>query len=148
MTPKVEENELEDSLDSQTVTLRWIAGILIAGAAWLLAPILVPFVVALALTITFSPLADRLERFGLGRTIASLACLGLVAGVLIGTACLLVFQAGTILQQSDHYLDRLSGVLASTTNAVGGERLLASLGAIKSESDSQTGSSRTIPGEN
>ena len=41
-----EEGELEETLDSQTVALRWIAGLLIAGAAWLLAPILVPFVLA------------------------------------------------------------------------------------------------------
>ena len=130
-----EEKELEDSLDSQTLTLRWIAGLLIAGAAWLLAPILVPFVVALSLAIALSPLADRLERLGLGRTVSSLACLGLVAGVLVATACLLAYQAGSILQQSDRYLDRLSRVLASTTSAVGGERLLTSLGAIKSESE-------------
>jgi predicted PurR-regulated permease PerM len=134
MTATAEENEIEESLDSQTVTLRWIAGLLIAGAAWLLAPILVPFFVALSLTIAFSPLADRLERFGTGRTLSSVACLGLVAGILVATACLLAYQAGSILQQSDRYLDRLSQTLAATTNAVGGERLLTSLGAIKAES--------------
>src|SRR5437660_7205078 len=94
--PAADETELEDSLDSQTVALRWIAGLLIAGAAWLLAPILVPFVVALSLTIALSPLADRLERIGLGRTVSSLACLGLVTGILVGTACLLAYQAGSI----------------------------------------------------
>jgi predicted PurR-regulated permease PerM len=145
-TTAVEENELDDSLDSQVVILRWIAGLLIAGAAWLLAPILVPFVVALALAIAFSPLADWLERIGLGRAVSSLACLGLVAGVLVATACLLAFQAGSILQHSDRYLDRLSRMLATTTSAVGGERLLASLGAIKSES--QGSASRTGWGEN
>ncbi len=133
-----DECELEESLDSQTLILRWIAGLLIAGAAWLLAPILVPFVVALSLTIALSPLADRLERLGLGRMISSLACLGLVAGVLIATACLLAYQAGSILQQSDRYLDRLSRMLSTTTSAVGGERLLTSLGAIKSESQQAT----------
>jgi predicted PurR-regulated permease PerM len=144
--PTADENELEDSLDSQTVALRWIAGLLIAGAAWLLAPILVPFVVALSLAIAVSPLADRLERIGLGRTASSLACLGLVAGVLIATACLLAYQAGSILQKSDRYLDRLSRMLATTTSAVGGERLLTSLGAIKSESPQAA--ARTAQGEN
>jgi len=139
-TATAEENELEDSLDSQTVTLRWIAGLLIAGAAWLLAPILVPFVVALALAIAFSPLADWLERIGLGRAVSSLICLGVAAGVLFATASLLAYQAGSILQQSDRYLDRLSRVLATTTSAVGGERLLASLGAIKPESDQDASS--------
>jgi predicted PurR-regulated permease PerM len=135
----VEECELEETLDSQTLALRWIAGLLIAGAAWLLAPILVPFVVALALSIALSPLAARLERMGLGRTGSSLICLGLVAGVLLATASLLAYQAGSILQQSDRYLDRISRMLAATTRAVRGERLLISLGAIPSESEAQHG---------
>ena len=108
---RVEEGELEETLDSQTVALRWIAGLLIAGAAWLLAPILVPFVLGLVLSIALSPLAGRLERLGLGRTGSSLFCLVLVAAILAATAGLLAFQAGTIVQQSDRYLDRLGGML-------------------------------------
>ena len=52
------------------------------------------------------------------------------------TAGLLAYQAGTILQQSDRYLDRLSRLLATATKSVGGERLLISLGAIGASEES------------
>jgi predicted PurR-regulated permease PerM len=130
-----EQGEIEETLDSQTVALRWIAGLLIAGAAWLLAPILVPFVLGLVLSIALSPLADRLERLGLGRTGSSLACLILVTAILAATSGLLAFQVGTIVQQSDRYLDRMSQMLSSAARAVGGERLLASMGVIGAESE-------------
>ena len=96
------------------------------GAAWMLAPILVPFVLALALAIALSPPVKRIERMGLGRTGSSLVCLVLVTGTLMLTAALLAYQAGSILQQSDRYIERLSRLHA--TKAVGGERLLISLG--------------------
>ena len=51
--------------------------------------------------------------------------------MLLFIAGLLAYQAGTILQQSDRYLDRLSRLLATATKSVGGERLLISLGAIR-----------------
>ena len=131
VTDHADENVVEESLDAHTTLLRWIAGLLTAGAAWMLAPILVPFVLALALAIALSPLVRRIERIGLGRTGSSLVCLLLVTGALILTAGLLTYQAGTILQQSDRYIDRLSQLLATTTKAVGGERLMVSLGAIR-----------------
>jgi predicted PurR-regulated permease PerM len=137
-----EQGELEETLDSQTVALRWIAGLLVAGAAWLLAPILVPFVLGLVLSIALSPLADRLERLGLGRTGSSLSCLVLVTAILAATAGLLAFQVGTIVQQSDRYLDRMSRMLSSATWSVGGERLLASLGVIDAETGGMPEGSR------
>ena len=131
VTSPADENGVEETLDAHTTILRWIAGLLTAGAAWMLAPILVPFVLALALAIALSPLVRRIESIGLGRTGSSLVCLVLVAGTLVLTAGLLAYQAGTILQQSDRYIERLSRLLATTTKAVGGERLLISLGAIQ-----------------
>src|SRR5262245_16301032 len=141
-----EQGEIEETLDSQTVALRWIAGLLVAGAAWLLAPILVPFVLGLVLSIALSPLADRLERLGLGRTGSSLFCLVLVAAVLAATAGLLAFQVGTIVQQSDRYLDRMSRMLSSATRAVGGGHLLTSLGLIGAESEGMLEGSRVSRG--
>jgi predicted PurR-regulated permease PerM len=131
VTSPADENGVEETLDAHTTILRWIAGLLTAGAAWMLAPILVPFVLALALAIALSPLVRRIESIGLGRTGSSLVCLVLVAGTLVLTAGLLAYQAGTILQQSDRYIERLSRLLATTTKAVGGDRLLISLGAIQ-----------------
>ena len=136
VTSPADDNGVEETLDAHTTILRWIAGLLTAGAAWMLAPILVPFVLALALAIALSPLARRIERMGVGRTGSSLVCLVLVAGTLMLTAGLLAYQAGTILQQSDRYLDRLSRLLATATKSVGGERLLISLGAIRASEES------------
>ena len=49
---------------------------------------------------------------------------------------MLAYQAGTILQESDRYLDRLSRLLATATKSVGGERLLISLGAVRASEES------------
>ena len=59
VTSPADQNGVEETLDAHTTILRWIAGLLTAGAAWMLAPILVPFVLALALAISLSPLARR-----------------------------------------------------------------------------------------
>ncbi|QEH35736.1 AI-2 transport protein TqsA [Aquisphaera giovannonii] len=125
------EKPVAETLDTQTTVLFWIAGMLLAGAAWLMSAILVPFVLGLVLAIALSPAARWLEKHGLGRTGSSLACLVLVIAVLAGTSGLLVYQAGTILQQSDKYYERLSRLMADATRAVGGERLLQSLKVIQ-----------------
>lgn len=135
-TSPVDENGVEDTLDTQTTLLRWIAGLLTAGAAWMLAPILVPFILALAIAIALSPLVRRIERMGLGRTGSSLVCLLLVASAIALTTVLMAYQAGTILQQSDRYISRLSQLLATSTKAAGGDRLLSSLGAIRPSEES------------
>jgi predicted PurR-regulated permease PerM len=132
----VSDQEVEQSLDLQTTVLCWIAGLLVAGAAWLMASILVPIAVALTLSIAFSPLARRLERLGLGRTGAALACLGLVTAILLGAGLLLAYQAGSIIQHSGEHLDRFGELLARTTTALGGDRLLNSLGAVQSAGES------------
>ncbi len=130
-TSLADDTGVEETLDAHTTVLRWIAGLLTAGAAWMLAPILVPFVLALALAIALSPLVRQTERIGLGRTGSSLFGLLIVAAALILTAGLIAYQAGTILQQSDRYINRLAHLLAASTKAVGGDRLLISLGAIR-----------------
>ena len=148
VTSPADENGVEDTLDAHTTVLRWIAGILTAGAAWMLAPILVPFVLALALAIALTPLVRLIERMGLGRTVSSLACLVLVTGALMLTAGLLAYQAGTILQQSNRYVERLSRLLASMTTAVGGERLMISLGAVRPSQESPGPQGANPGGEN
>ncbi|GGA22281.1 AI-2E family transporter [Dyella nitratireducens] len=67
---------------SQETSRRWqmLAIIITIGLlVWLLAPVLMPFAVAAMLAYLSDPLADRLERFGLGRTLA----VGIVFVVLI-----------------------------------------------------------------
>lgn len=127
----VDEPSVEETLDLQTTVLCWIAALMVAGAAWLLASILVPIVVALTLAIALTPLAQRLERLGLGRVGSALACLVLVTAVLVGTGSLVVYQAGTIIQDSDRYIERVGQLLHRMTTAVGGDRLLSSMGAVQ-----------------
>lgn len=113
----------------------------------MLAPILVPLALALTLSIALSPLARRLEQVGLGRIGSSLVCVLLVTGALLVTGGLLVYQAGTMLKESDRYLHRLSRLLADTTVAVGGDRVLKSLGAIQPGAGNPPGPEGTVPGE-
>lgn len=96
----------DDAAWSQTVALRLIAGLLLAGAAWVLAAILVPLVLAQVLTIAFSPLADRLERRGLPRTASSLVCTLAAAAFLAVAVGLMAYQAGTIIRDGDRYVNR------------------------------------------
>jgi predicted PurR-regulated permease PerM len=56
----------------------WIAAcVAIVLVMWLLREILLPFVSGMALAYLFNPLANRLERLGVGRLVASLAIIGL-----------------------------------------------------------------------
>jgi predicted PurR-regulated permease PerM len=57
---------------------------------WLLSDILLPFVAGLALAYLQTPLADRLERLGMNRTVAALVIVGGVVIVLVLLAVLLV----------------------------------------------------------
>jgi predicted PurR-regulated permease PerM len=129
--------------DTQTTILLWIAGILIAGAAWLLASILVPFVLGLILAIALSPLAVYLER-AVGRLGSSLLCLLLVFLLLCGTAGLLAYQAGTIVSQSDRYLESMSKLLAKATSSVGGDKLMRHMG-LGAATEGETGGQESGP---
>ena len=91
-------------LTAQTVGVRVVAGLLIVGAMYLLATIMVPFVIALVLAIALSPVASRLERAGLPRGLASLSCILPVVAVLAATLGLILYQSGTMLQTSDKAL--------------------------------------------
>ena len=57
---------------------------------WLLAPVLMPFVIAGMLAYLGDPLADRLERLGLGRTLAVSVVFVVLAALVVGTLLLLV----------------------------------------------------------
>jgi predicted PurR-regulated permease PerM len=124
-----------EALDAQTIALRVIAFVLVAAASSLLASVLVPFVVALVLAVALSPLADWGERrLGLGRSLSSLAVLLLVVAVILATGALLVYQAGSILANTDRYLDQLGKSVAGLSRTTGGDRLLEAVGALESGS--------------
>ena len=111
-------------MTAQTVGVRVVAGLLIVGAMYLLASIMVPFVMALVLAIAFSPLANRLERAGLPRALASLTCILLVVAVLAAAVGLIVYQSGAMLQTSDKALQRVSELLDEASRATGADRMI------------------------
>lgn len=125
------EAEWTEEMDAQRVALHVIAAFLIVGAAYLLAGLVVPLVLAIVLAIALSPVAERLERLGLGRTWASLACLGIVLVVLTIAAGLFVYQASRLVRDSDDYLKQFSGLLARISDQTGGSQLIRTVEGAK-----------------
>jgi hypothetical protein len=115
---------------SQTVALRILVALLLAGAAWLLAGLLVPTFLAAILAIALSPVAARLERAGVPSFLAGALCTLTVAGGLILTIGLILVPAGKILQDSDKYLSRFSRLMASAARKTGGDQVVESLGQV------------------
>lgn len=95
----------------------WVAVFLILIAVlWLLKGILLPFVAGFALAYLLDPLADRLARAGLGRTLAAIL-------ILLGFTLLLILVIATIapliadqmqgfMRDLPGYIDRVTGVLS------------------------------------
>jgi predicted PurR-regulated permease PerM len=65
-------------------------GAVIVGIIWLLAPVLMPFAVAAMLAYLGDPLADRLQRMGMGRTLAVSIVFTVLVLVVIGALLLLI----------------------------------------------------------
>lgn len=100
-----------ESRVSQTNALWIIAALLLIGAAWAGRELLVPFVLALILSIALSPVAGWLERRGIFRTLAAVTCTLAVAAAIAGAVGLLAYEAGTIVQDSDRYLKQFGGLI-------------------------------------
>ncbi|MET0330729.1 MAG: AI-2E family transporter, partial [Dyella sp.] len=112
---------------------------------WLLAPVLMPFAVAGMLAYLGDPLADRLERLGLGRTLAvSIVFIVLIlvfAGALLLLIPLISRQIENLAQNMPHYIEwgRDSAIpwiqtkLHLDPNAFNSDRLVA---AVKTHLDS------------
>jgi predicted PurR-regulated permease PerM len=107
-----------------------ITALLLLGAAWMLSSILVPFVLALVLAVTMSPVVGWLEKKGWPTVLGSLLCVLFVAFLLVGTMGLMVYQAGSILQDSGKYVSRIGHLLAKVSSETGGDRVMESLGFI------------------
>src|SRR5262249_30253564 len=84
---------------------------------WLLSEILLPFVAGLALAYLQVPLADRMERRGMNRTVASLLIVGAVVLVFILLGVFLVpimaEQGAALLSTLPSYVERLQALLAN-----------------------------------
>jgi predicted PurR-regulated permease PerM len=102
---------------TQDSSRRWqlLAIVLVIGwLVWLLAPVLMPFAVAGMLAYLGDPLADRLERLGLNRTLAVSIVFVLLLALLIGALLLLVplisHQVENLIGNLPHYVDWLQNV--------------------------------------
>jgi predicted PurR-regulated permease PerM len=98
----------------------WVLAIaVLAALLWLVSGILLPFVAGLALAYFLDPVADRLERLGLGRTIATTVILLLAIVVLVVAGLvvvpLLIDQIAALIQEIPAYLARIHTVLTSET---------------------------------
>jgi predicted PurR-regulated permease PerM len=83
----------------------WIAAFLIfVGALWLLSPILLPFVVGMAIAYVLDPLAKRLTKRGMSRLIAALLILG---GFVLVLVILLLLIAPILANQFSAFIDNV-----------------------------------------
>src|SRR6266508_3319796 len=73
---------------------------------WLLHEILLPFVAGMALAYVLSPLADRMERRGINRTVAALLIVGVIVVILVATVLLVV---PLLLQQGSALISNIPG---------------------------------------
>src|SRR4051812_39239402 len=97
---------------SPTNAIRLMAMLGAAAASYWMASILVPFLLGMVLAIVLAPLAGRMERLGLNRTLSSLACMLLVAIIVAVTGALVSYQAAVMFKKGDMYVQRLGEVSA------------------------------------
>src|SRR5262247_1771674 len=85
----------------------WLLTFLVLAAVlWLLHDILLPFVAGIALAYVLAPLADRVERLGMNRTVAALLVVGVLVVALIALMLLLV---PLLLQQGAALISHIPG---------------------------------------
>ena len=135
-------------MTASSTAVRLIAGLMILGGAWMLAGLLVPFVLALVLAIAVSPVVGWLEKRGVPNSIGSLLCLFCLFGVLLLTGGLLTYQAGTVLSNSDRYIGQVSDSIARASSQLGGDQIMRSLGFMeskdRSDDEAQSGDSDRV----
>src|SRR5262249_38747120 len=85
----------------------WVATFLVLAAVlWVLHDVLLPFVAGLALPYVLAPLADRVERLGMNRTVAALLVVSVLVVALIALILLLV---PLLLQQGVALISHIPG---------------------------------------
>ena len=117
---------------NRTENLPWLALaalLILAGLLYVLAPVLTPFLAGVLLAYIFDPLADRLEKMGIGRTLAALLVLagvGLVsAGLVLMIVPLFINQAQLLMDRLPEYLGWIQQEVLPTLTGL----LLRSIGA-------------------
>jgi predicted PurR-regulated permease PerM len=85
----------------------WLIILLVlVGLLWLLNDVLLPFVAGLALAYLQSPLADRMERWGINRTIAALV---IVAGIVLALVAAVVLVVPLLMEQASAFIASIPG---------------------------------------
>jgi predicted PurR-regulated permease PerM len=114
----------------------WLTALgVFVALVWLLRDVLTPFVAGLVLAYLLDPLADRLEKWGLGRLGATIIILAafliLFVGVLIVVAPLLATQVMAFIDKVPGYVTRLQTLLTEQggplLERIGGEKVLQDL---------------------
>ena len=82
---------------------------MLAGLIWLLSEVLLPFVAGFALAYLQAPLADRLERWGMNRTVAALL---IVTVVMVALIAVLLLVVPLLVQQLAQFMTSLPDHLA------------------------------------
>jgi predicted PurR-regulated permease PerM len=81
----------------------WIAALVVlVGLLWLLSPILLPFVLGMAIAYVLDPLANRLTKRGVSRLVAALIILG---GFVLAFALMLLLIAPVLAKQFSAFID-------------------------------------------
>ncbi len=81
----------------------WIAALAVfAALLWLLSPILLPFVLGMAIAYVLDPLANQLSKRGIGRALAASLILG---GFVLALALLVLLIAPVLAQQLSAFVD-------------------------------------------
>jgi len=133
----------------------WFAALLLlAVLLWLFSGVLMPFVAGMVLAYLLNPLANRLERMGANRLVASLVilavCLIIFVVVLIAVVPLLVHQFSNFAENVPGYISRLQ-VLANEQGAYLADKfginLLEKLGLGQGNTPDLSGSVGNIVGK-
>lgn len=93
----------------ETNVIFWFAALAVfIGLLWLLSPILLPFVVGMAIAYLLDPLATRLTRLRLSRLVAALAIL---AGFVLAVIAVLLLVAPVLIKQFSAFISEFVGQL-------------------------------------
>jgi len=120
----------------QQNTVLWAVGIaVLTGLAWVLRDVLTPFAAAFIVAYLLDPVADRLEKWRMGRLGAALviviAFVAIVVGALIIVAPLLANQLTAFIEKAPSYATRLQALIAEQggplLQRVGGQQALQDL---------------------
>src|SRR5215213_10223698 len=107
----------------RTQVLVWVGfTVVVIFAIWLFRPILLPFVVGIALAYILNPLVSIVQRLGLGRgwssTIVLLSVLGAIVGIFFMVTPLIATQVVGLAQKLPEYIANLNDLVQQTLPAL------------------------------